>query len=420
VPLKGREVLNLVGQTSVRFAGILVGIVLTGWAARRLSPDAVAVILSLAAFSSVPGLLQLGLGNLSLQQVAHSHAQGRPLAQLTDVRGGFVIVFVLSMLATLATIIAVWGGWMPVAALPLAIVAIGAQWAMLADSVRLGRGRSLVSNGLQLCGLAICWLAMVISLDQPSPVVWLAIFAAYAAPFLSSLLSFGLLLRDAEFRQLISPARPFTIVGPVLRALPLYIANAAFALMLALPVIMTAVRADLTLSAASLACLRLWATALFTHYFALQPLTSVIMRHRYAPDGAAATRSIASIVALAGLVCLAGGAIFALAAPTFVHLWLGGVEVSRGLALQWGVIIAASALIMTGVFVAQILLHPFLSALPLVVVDGGMVLMMLSGEGPAVETMLIVADAAGLAAGLLAVVISLREISHARARETAA
>lgn len=420
MPLKGREVLNLVGQTGVRLAGILVSIVLTGWAARKMATDDVAMMLSLAAFSSVPGLLQLGLGNLALQQVAHSYAQGRSLAQLEDVRGGFMVVISLSTLAILATVLAVVGGYAPASALPLAAVAMSAQWAMLADLVRMARGRSLASNAFQIYGLAICGLAMAISLAPPSPIVWLAIFAAYAAPFLASLLSFGALLRDTEFRELISPSRPFTIMGPVLRASPLYVGNAAFALMLALPVIGTAIQPGASLSAASLACLRLWATALFTYYFALQPLTSAIMRHRYAPDGASATRSIAAILALAGLVCVVGGVTFALVAPTFVHVWLGGMVVTRELALQWGIIVAASALVMTGVFVAQILLHAVLSTMPLIIVDGCLVLLMLSGSALAVESMLMLALCAGLAAALLAVVVSLRDITHVRAQESAA
>lgn len=420
LPLKGRELLNLAGQTTIRLAGIVVSIVLTGWAARKLSADDVTMMLSLAAFSSVPGLLQLGLGSLALQQVAHNVGQGRRLAQLNDIRGGFWVVVSLSMLAVLAALIAAWVGVLPHATLPVVIAAVIAQWAMLADVVRMARGRSLVSNALQMCGLALCGLLMIVSLAPKVPITWLAIFAAYAAPFLASLLSFGLLLRDAEFRELISPSRPFTVIGPVLRASALYVGNAAFALMLALPVIVAAFQPGISLGAASLACLRLWATALFTYFFALQPLTSAIMRHRYAADGASATRSIAAIVALAGLVCIAGGIVFVIAAPTFVQLWLGGVVVTHGLALQWGLIIAISALIMTAVFVAQILLHPVLSTVPLVTVDAALMLLVLWGRGLAVETMLLLALCAGLAAAVAALALSLRGISQLRARDSVA
>jgi hypothetical protein len=70
--------------------------------------------------------------------------------------------------------------------------------------------------------------------------------------------------------------------------------------------------------------------------------------------------------------------------------------------------------------VAQILLHPVLSTVPLVIVDVCLVLMMVSGRGLAVETMLILALCAGLIAALLALVVSLRDIGHVRAQESAA
>lgn len=394
-----RDTLNIISQMVVKFVLIPYGLLVVALATRRLPQHEAYLLLEAGSFIALPGLLQLGMGYLILRDVSNAWARDGHFDNLPIVRAGFWMIFAVTSMTLVISFAASSRGWLPGALIPLIVISLLGQWAVVADYVRLAKGEVLKTNILILAGILACGLIVWWTLASDRPSIAVVIFGALAVPFLGSLASFALLLRDEQFRQMLSPWGQFEFRVLVAQSVPMFLNTAAFSLMLVIPLSAPVVPWFPELPIETLACLRLTTSVIFLYYFALQPLGPIFLRawHGRTPEGLR-KMSARLMSALLGL-CVAGGVVFSLATPPFVDIWLAGVTVRTALAAEWGLILALSLITMTTVYFCQNTSRPILAAACLIVADTVMVLAPLSGLD--VEGSMILALVCGCAIGLM-------------------
>lgn len=393
-----RDIVNVGSQIATKVVSIPYSLVMTGLAVRSFPEHGDYLLLAAANYLSMLGLLQAGLGTYVARRVAQSHAETGVLGDLPDVRGAFWFMAGAGALAATAVLVS---GALPAGVVPAALLLLAALSAGLADNIRLAVGDAAKSNLFVLAAYGLCALMMTAALTAPTPNLGLAIVAATTPQYLANLMSFAFLLRRREFRALVRPDGAMRIWRPLADAAPLFMFSLGTAGLLNAPLAGKLLPAFPALPIESLACLRLFSNGLNVYFFVLLPLMPIILRERQARTPAAFARFMQLMVGgLLGLNLL-GGAFFALVAPTFIHVWLGGLHVTPGLAIAWGVIAALWMAIVTAAYFFQVLFMAYRGVACLVVAVLVTLAAPIVGLGASVESALIAGLLAGLAAAFL-------------------
>lgn len=388
-----RDALNIASQILVKLVSIPYGLLVVALAVRRLPADESYLLLSVGNFISLPGLLQLGMGYFIQREVMNAWARDRHLDELPMVRAGFLTIFAISLIAIAIAATSAAAGILPSLLLPVILVSLLAQWAIVADYVRLARGEILKSNLLFLCGTTACAALVAWALTHNPPPVGLVIFGALAPPFLASLSSFALLMSDTEFRRMVSPRGTLQFRVLIYKSIPMFLNSVAFSLMLVIPIAAPILPWIPPLHFAALACLRLSTSVIYLYYFALQPIAPIFLRAWYGNDPQKLTYAATKLLGLLVILCLLGGAFFAAVAPPFVIIWLHGVIVPARTSIEWGAIVALSLIVMTAVFFCQNTSRPVRAAACLLITD------LIAIVGPALGLSIEHAMIAGLTVG---------------------
>ncbi len=334
-----KDLLNVGSQAVVKMISVPFSLIGIGLASRRLSADDAYLLLAAQNALIMIGLLQLGLGSFIMRSVAHAWAREPLLKPAADIRGGFLLILCAAALGSVALTIAFLRGLVPWVFVPLLLIAIIALVGQVADQVRVAIGEIFRSNVFQAASYLGCAVLLIAALAGHPPIVWLAFVAVFGPPSIANILSFSSLIRRADFRQLIAPRRPFDIAMAVRQSVPLLLLSMGTALMLNMPLAGHVLKGFPAIDQTSLACLRLFTSGLTLCYFALLPLTPIILRYRYNDPARFQRYALALLGSLVGL-CLVGGVVYWLLAPAVIDLWLGVVHVPVALAVLWGRICA--------------------------------------------------------------------------------
>lgn len=409
-----RDGLNIASQILVKLMSIPYGLLVVALAVRRLPADDSYLMLSVGNFISLPGLLQLGMGYLIQREVMNAWARNRHLDDLHMVRAGFVTIFAISLLAAIIALVCAVTDILPLPLLPIILVSLLAQWAIVADYVRLAKGEVLKSNLLMLGCTILCGALVALALSFDRPPVGLLVFGALAPPFLASLSSFALLMKDVEFRRMVSPAGKLQFKSLIVNSVPMFLNTLAFSLLLMIPITAPFLPWVPPLQFAALACLRLVTSVIFLYYFALQPLAPILLRAWHGDDPVQLRSAAIRVLGLLILCCVAGGAFFALTAPPFIAVWLHGTIVPTGLAIQWGVIMALALIVMTAVFFCQNTSRPVRAAACLLITD--LVAVVGPAFGISIEASMIAGLLVGGSFGWASLILAIREQMGHQAR----
>ncbi|MFN3930133.1 MAG: hypothetical protein ACK4JY_00165 [Brevundimonas sp.] len=358
---KLQDTLNISSQMVVKLISIPFSLFAVGLATRRLSASDTYLLLAAQNSLILFGLLQLGLGAFILRRVSHDWARDHAMRSAPDVRGAFALIICAVSISLVAVAIAVQRGSVHPSMGALLIICVVSLAGQVADQVRLAIGELFKTNLFLGATYVICAVLLALALWEERPILWLLFVAAFAPQFIASIMSFAAMITRADFRELIWPRAPFDFPGALRESVPLLLGSGGTALLLSLPLAGHVLPGFPVIETASLACLRLFTSGLTLCYFALQPLTPILLRHRYRDPAKFRARAIAFLsVLVAGSV--ASGLVFSLAGPAFIGLWLGSVEVSSSLAMVWGVICALWLLLTTMAYFGQATSRPVLAA----------------------------------------------------------
>lgn len=356
-----RDALNIGSQTVVKLISIPFSLFAVGLATRRLSVSDSYLLLSAQNLLILFGLLQLGLGAFILRRVSHDWARELAMKSAPDVRGAFVLIMCAVVISLAGVGIGIARGLIHPSMGALIVICVMSLVGQVADQVRLAVGELFKTNLFLVLAYVICTALLVLALGGPVPILWLLFVAAFAPQFIASIMSFLAMTTRDDFRHLIWPHLPFDFLAAARQSAPLLFGSGGTAILLSLPLAGHVIPGFPVIEAASLACLRLFTSGLTLCYFALQPLTPIILRHRYLDPTKFRAHSIA-LLALLLASSLAGGVVFNAAGPAFIGLWLGSIQVPPALAGVWGIICALWLLLTTLAFFGQVTSRPVLAA----------------------------------------------------------
>ena len=403
-----KDILNIGSQAVVKMISVPFGLIGIGLASRRLSADDAYLLLAAQNALIMIGLLQLGLGSFILRSVSHAWAREPSLKPAADIRGGFLMILCAAALSLAALTIAFLEGLVPWVSVPLLLIAIIALVGQVADQVRVAIGEIFRSNVFQAASYLGCAVLLIAALAGHSPIIWLVFVAVFGPQSIANILSFSSLIRRADFRGLIAPHRPFDIAMAVRQSVPLLLVSMGTALMLNMPLAGHVLKGFPVIDQASLACCRLFTSGLTLCYFALQPLTPIILRYRYNDSVRFRRYALALLGSLVG-VCLVGGVVFWLLAPAFIHLWLGVVQVPVALAVLWGRICALWLSLAVLSYFCQITSRPVIAAGSWYVACASTALAAYVFPGSQVEILLTIGLAIGLTVSCVGAFLAIKD-----------
>jgi len=406
-----RDLINVVSQVSVKFASVPFGVIMIGLGVRHLSGPEGYVLLTTAGYILFSSLLQLGLGYYNMRRLAHQCASGGDITALPDVRGAFFLIFGTTSIAQAILLVLAVIGLVPWITMPLSVIVLANVWAAVADHFRMAVGESMKTNSLLLLAYLICTLLMFTVIWSGHPHPALVILAALGPTYIETLLSFALLMRRADFRELISPRNPAEFNVAIRGGLPMLLFSAGYLGMLNVALVGQLLPAYPRLSLGSLACLRLMTSGANAFYFILQPLGPIILRVRYRGTVASFRRATLILFVTASVIAIGAALIFSIWGPQLVRLWLGHVTVSGEMAQRWGFFSAGILLLLTLTFFCQITSRPMMAAASLISGIIAALLLPLLRPWVSAEAMTFLAISVALAVALPGVVAAVRDAS---------
>jgi hypothetical protein len=367
--LQRKELVNMISQLAIKLISVPYSLVMIGLLIRDLPEQSHFLLLSTQNYIALVGLAQLGLGGFLLRRISHVWAGSRKLQPLPDIRGAFWTSMGLTSSAAVSTIIAALMGMVDFRIVPIILLSLAGTSTIIGDYVRIAKSDVAKLNLILLCFYAlglIIGLAYVYLFDATLVICTLI---AFGPPFLATLVSFSLLLKDVDFRRMVELAGPKVILAPLRDAMPILLTSTGFVAILNVPLVHSLIPQFPAIGSDALACLRLFSSALNVFFFALQPLIPVILTERYRTENN--RFEIFSVGLLTGLtVCAAlAGFAFYLASPTFIDIWLD-VRVPTQVAQDWGVVAFLWLTITILAFFCQTTSRPYLAAVMLLTAAG--------------------------------------------------
>lgn len=395
-----RDALNIGSQTLVKLISIPFSLFAVGLATRRLSDSDSYILLAAQNSLILFGLLQLGLGAFILRRVSHDWARGHAMKSAPDVRGAFVLILGAVAISLAVVGVGIIRGLIHPSMGALIVICVVSLIGQVADQVRLAVGELFKTNLFLGLAYVICAALLSLALGGQRPILWLLFVAAFAPQFIASIMSFLAMTTRSDFRRLVWPRAPLDFPAAVRQSAPLLFGSGGTALLLSLPLAGHVVPGFPVIETASLACLRLFTSGLTLCYFVLQPLTPIILRHRYRDPKKFRARSIALLAVLVASSA-AGGLVFYAVGPAFIGLWLGSIQIPMALGSVWGVNCALWLLLTSLAFFGQVTSRPVLAAACPYLACAGTIAAALAMPEATVESVLTVGLLAG--AGLAAV-----------------
>ena len=220
-PWLGGHKATIAAALLAKAGGIFYSVVVLAWAARKLDGGSAAEFFRLFNIMAAFGLAQAGLGGVVLRTVLH---RDRALPELTELKLAAVLSASGSLIA-----VAVFGTGFGLDGraylIPLVVLYGAGAFAGIADSIRIGMGRSHVSN-LYLCGAYAAGLLLV-GLSQLSGMAspwWLAVLT-YGVPYAGFVASFIGLLRTEAFRGVLRARTQLSDLPRLSGAIPILLVS---------------------------------------------------------------------------------------------------------------------------------------------------------------------------------------------------
>jgi len=382
---------------------------------RALPPDSHFLLLSAQNYIAIVSLAQLGLAGFLLRRISHVWAESRKLQDLPDIKGAFWASVGLISVTALGTIIAGMAGKLDLRMIPIILLSLAGIATIFGDYVRIAKSEistlNLILLGFYALG-AIVGIAYAYAFDVN---LTFCLLIAFGPPFLATLISFSLLLRDGDFRLMVRFSGAKQIWAPLRGAMPILMTSAGFVAILNVPLANALIPQFPAIGSDALACLRLFSSALNVFFFALQPLIPIILAERYrAKNNRFETFSVALVAGLSASAALAGVA-FYLISPLFIDIWLG-ISVSSSVARDWGLAAFLWLTITVLAFFCQTTSRPFLAAVMLLTAAGSAIVFgvvnLTSTAGQSLAMGILVGIVVGLGATALAIADPRRDVGR--------
>ena len=406
-----RDLINIASQFAIKIVSVPLIIGLTGISARLLSEKNTYVLLSVANYLPLIGILQFGLGNVILRRAAHEWARHGTLSALPELRGAFQALFGISVVVTFGLL--TFYRVLPQSSLPLLVLSAAYLYTSSADSVRMGIGEAYKSNIFFVVGYAVSALIVGLALVFHRPDPALLQIACFGSTYIASLCSFALMLKRPAFRALAKPLPGMPIAPPFSEAVPMFLIALGSVALMNIALLGQFWPAFPTISLASLSCMRICVSGINIYYFAIQPLAPVILRYRYA-EQARFVGPAAIALSLVAVVAIVAAVVIAAVLPPFVDLWLGHrAHVGGLLASQWGLAIGLWLFLATGLFFCQITSRPHFAGFSLLAGVSTAILTTAFGLKGSPETIMIAALIVATGGILGAVLLAIGDVARA-------